>query len=78
MRAAADEAATKLTEAEVASETAADTLAAASEAQDTARQELEEIRGRMRAVDAAAAEISGRLGLAGGCRACRGRRGQAA
>src|SRR6185312_6703149 len=55
---------------ELASETAADTLAAATEAQDTARQELEEIRHRMRAVDAAAAEISGRLGrLAGAARA---------
>jgi chromosome segregation protein len=70
VRAAADEAAAKLAAAELASETAADTLTAATEAQETARQELEEIRGRMRAVDAAAAEISGRLGrLAGAARA---------
>ena len=70
VRAAADEAAAKLAEAELAEETAAETLAAATEAQESARQQLEEIRGRMRAVDAAAAEISGRLGrLAGAARA---------
>ncbi|HXT92051.1 MAG TPA: AAA family ATPase, partial [Trebonia sp.] len=70
VRAAADEAVAKLAAAEVASEAAADSLAAATETQENARQELEEIRGRMRAVDAAAAEISGRLGrLAGAARA---------
>ena len=70
VRAAADEAASKLEAAELASETAADTLAAATEALEAARQELEETRGQMRAVDAAAAEISGRLGrLAGAARA---------
>ncbi len=70
VRAAADEAAAKLEAAELASETAADILAAATEAQEAARQELEETRGQMRAVDAAAAEISGRLGrLAGAARA---------
>ena len=70
VRAAADEAAAKFAAAELASEAAADTLATATEAQETARQELEEFRGRMRAVDAAAAEISGRLGrLAGAARA---------
>jgi chromosome segregation protein len=70
VRAAAGEAAAKLAAAELASETAADTLAAAAEAQESARQELEEIRGQLRAVDAAAAEISGRLGrLAGAARA---------
>ncbi|HEY1669277.1 MAG TPA: AAA family ATPase, partial [Trebonia sp.] len=70
VRAAADEAAAKLAAAELASDTAAETLAAATEAQEAARQELEETRGRMRAVDAAAAEISGRLGrLAGAARA---------
>jgi chromosome segregation protein len=70
VRAAADEAAGKLTQAELAEEAAADALAAATEAQEAARQEMEEIRGRLRAVDAAAAEISGRLGrLAGASRA---------
>ena len=49
VRAAADEAVAKLAAAEVASEAAADSLAAATEAQESARQELEEIRGRMRA-----------------------------
>ncbi|HEY6491839.1 MAG TPA: AAA family ATPase, partial [Trebonia sp.] len=59
-----------LATAELASEATADALAAATEAQETARQELEEIRGQLRAVDAAAAEISGRLGrLAGAARA---------
>jgi chromosome segregation protein len=70
VRAAADEAAVRLAEAEQASEAAAEALAEATEAAEAARQELEEIRGRMRAVDAAAAEISGRLGrLAGASRA---------
>jgi chromosome segregation protein len=70
VRAAADEAAGRLAEAEVAEAAAADALAAATEAQEVARQRMEEIRGRMRAVDAAAAEISGRLGrLAGAARA---------
>ncbi len=70
VRAAADEAAARLAEAELAEETVAETLAVATEAQEAARQQLEEIRGRMRAVDAAAAEISGRLGrLAGAARA---------
>jgi chromosome segregation protein len=68
VRAAADEAAAKFTAAELASEAAAEALATATEAQETARQELEEIRGRMRAVDAAAAEISGRLGRLAGPR----------
>ncbi|HEY3881631.1 MAG TPA: chromosome segregation protein SMC [Trebonia sp.] len=70
VRAAADDAATRLSAAELAGEAAADALAAATEAAESSRQELEEIRGRMRAVDAAAAEISGRLGrLAGAARA---------
>ena len=70
VRAAADEAAARLAEAELAEAAAADALAVATEAQEAARQQLEEIRGRMRAVDAAAAEISGRLGrLAGAARA---------
>ncbi len=70
VRAAADDAAAKLAAAEMASEAAAETLAEATEAQDEARQVLEEIRGRLRAADAATAEISGRLGrLAGAARA---------
>jgi len=70
VRAAADDAAAKLAAAETASEATAETLAEATEAQDEARQVLEEIRGRLRAADAATAEISGRLGrLAGAARA---------
>ena len=70
VRAAADDAAAKLAAAELASEAAAEALAEASEATDEARQVLEEIRGRLRAADAATAEISGRLGrLAGAARA---------
>jgi chromosome segregation protein len=70
VRAAADDAAAKLAAAELASEAAAETLAEATEATDEARQVLEEIRGRLRAADAATAEISGRLGrLAGAARA---------
>jgi chromosome segregation protein len=70
VRAAADDADAKLAAAETASEAAAETLAEATEATDEARQVLEEIRGRLRAADAATAEISGRLGrLAGAARA---------
>jgi chromosome segregation protein len=70
VRAAADEAAALLAAVETGSEAAADELAEAAEAQEAARQVLEEIRLRMQAVDAAAAEISGRLGrLAGAARA---------
>jgi len=70
VRAAADDAAARLAAAETASEAAAETLAEATEATDEARQVLEEIRGRLRAADAATAEISGRLGrLAGAARA---------
>ena len=70
VRAAADDAAAKLAAAEMASEAAAETLAEATEVTDEARQVLEEIRGRLRAADAATAEISGRLGrLAGAARA---------
>ncbi|HLH83520.1 MAG TPA: AAA family ATPase [Trebonia sp.] len=70
VRAAADEAAARLSAAELASEAAAEALAEAVEAQEAARQVLEETRSRMQAADAAAAEISGRLGrLAGAARA---------
>ena len=66
VRAAASEAATRLTAAELADEAAAEALAEASEAQEAARVALEETRGLMQAADAAAAEISGRLGRLGG------------
>ena len=70
VRAAADEAAARLAAAELACEAAAESLTDAQEAQEAARQVLEETRGRMQAADAAAAEISGRLGrLAGASRA---------
>ncbi|HEX6452802.1 MAG TPA: AAA family ATPase [Trebonia sp.] len=70
VRSAADEAAAKLAAAELGSDEAADLLAEAIEAQESTRQVLEEIRGRRQAADAAAAEISGRLGrLAGAARA---------
>ena len=70
VRAAADEAAARLTAAELACEAAAESLTDAQDAQEAARQVLEETRGRMQAADAAAAEISGRLGrLAGAARA---------
>jgi len=66
VRAAAAEAAARLTAAEHAEEAAAEALAEASEAQEAARAALEETRGLMQAADAAAAEISGRLGRLGG------------
>jgi chromosome segregation protein len=70
VRAACDEAAARLAAAQAREEVAAEALALASEAQDAARQSLEETRGQMQAADAAAAEISGRLGrLAGAARA---------
>jgi len=70
VRAAADEAAARLTAAELACEAAAEALTEAQDAQEAARQVLEETRGRMQAADAATAEISGRLGrLAGAARA---------
>jgi chromosome segregation protein len=70
VRSAADEAAAKLTEAELRAEEAAELLAEATEAQEAARAALDELRGRRQAADAAAAEISGRLGrLAGAARA---------
>jgi chromosome segregation protein len=66
VRAAAGEAAARLTAAELAEEGAAEALAEATEAQEAARVILEETRGQMQAADAAAAEISGRLGRLGG------------
>src|SRR5215472_9105043 len=70
VRAAAGEAAARLTSAELAEQGATEELAEANEAQEAARVTLEETRGQMQAADAAAAEISGRLGrLAGAARA---------
>ncbi len=70
VRAACDEAASRLGLAEAREEAATEALALAQEAQDAARQSLEETRGLMQAADAAAAEISGRLGrFAGAARA---------
>jgi chromosome segregation protein len=66
VRAAAGEAAARLTAAELTEEAAAEALAEASEAQEAARVALEETRGLMQAADAATAEISGRLGRLGG------------
>ncbi len=70
VRAAADDAAARLAAADTACEATAEALTEAQDAQEAARQVLEETRGRMQAADAAAAEISGRLGrLAGAARA---------
>ena len=66
VRAAAGEAAARLTAAEQTAEAAAEALAEAAEKQEAARVALEETRGQMQAADAAAAEISGRLGRLGG------------
>ena len=72
MRAAAGEAAAGLAEAERRCEAAARQLAAAVQAEDTARQSAAEALARRQEADAAAAEISGRLGrLAGAARAAR-------
>jgi chromosome segregation protein len=72
VRAAADEAAARLAEAESRCAEAAARLAEATEAEEQAARVLEETRSRVHAADAAAAEISGRLGrLAGAARAAR-------
>jgi chromosome segregation protein len=72
MRAAAGEAAAGLAEAERRCEAAARQLAAAVQAEETARQSAAEALTRRQEADAAAAEISGRLGrLAGAARAAR-------
>jgi chromosome segregation protein len=72
LRAAADEAAAGLAAAEWACEAAAADLAAAAEAEDAARQAVAETLTRRHEADAAAAELSGRLGrLAGAARAAR-------
>jgi len=66
VRAAADEAAARLAEAEQRCEEAGQLLIAATEAEDAARRAVDETLARMQAADAAAAEISGRLGRLGG------------
>ncbi|HEY0998545.1 MAG TPA: chromosome segregation protein SMC, partial [Streptosporangiaceae bacterium] len=72
MRAAADEAAAGLAEAELRCDEAARQLAVAAEAEEDARQAVAQAQARRYEVDAAAAEVSGRLGrLAGAARAAR-------
>jgi len=70
LRAAADEAAAGLAEAEQRCDEAARELAVAAQAEEAARQSVAETLARRHEADAAAAEISGRLGrLAGAARA---------
>ena len=72
LRAAADEAAAGLAEAEQRCDEAARELAVAAQAEEAARQSVAETLARRHEADAAAAEISGRLGrLAGAARAAR-------
>jgi len=72
LRAAAEEAAAGLAEAERRCDEAAGQLAAATDAEEAARQSVAETLARRQEADAAAAEISGRLGrLAGAARAAR-------
>ncbi len=79
LRAAAQQAADQLAEAEVAAGRAERELAEAIEDEDNARQALMRIQAGMAEVDAAAAEISGRLGtLAGAARAAQDEAGRLA
>ena len=72
MRAAADEAAAGLAEAELRCDEAARQLAVAADAEEDARQSVAQTLARRHEADAAAAEISGRLRqLAGAARAAR-------
>jgi chromosome segregation protein len=72
LRAAADEAAAGLGDAQRRCEEAARQLAEAVRAEETARQSVAETLARRQRADAAAAEVSGRLGrLAGAARAAR-------
>jgi len=72
LRAAADEAAAGLAEAEQRCDEAAGQLAVAAEAEEAARRAVAQTLARRHEADAAAAEISGRLGrLAGAARAAR-------
>ncbi len=77
LRAAADEAAAGLAAAEWACDAAAQDLATAAEAEEAARQAVAETLTRRHEADAAAAEISGRLGwLAGAARAAQDEAGR--
>ncbi len=70
VRAAADDAATGLEEAQRRCEDSAERLAVAVSSEEAARRAVEEARAQMRQADTAAAEISGWLGrLAGAARA---------
>jgi chromosome segregation protein len=76
-RAAADEAAAGLAEAERRCEAAGAQLAAAVQAEEAARQSVADALARRQQADAAAAEMSGRLGgLAGAARAARDEAGR--
>jgi len=77
LRAAAQQAARQLADAEVAAQRAERNLAEATEEEDQARQGLAEAQAALAEVDAAAAEISGRLGaLAGAARAAQDEAGR--
>ncbi len=77
LRAAAQQAARQLADAEVAAQRAERNLAEAAEEEDQARQGLAEAQAALAQVDAAAAEISGRLGaLAGAARAAQDEAGR--
>ena len=79
LRAAAQQAAEQLAEAEVAAQRAERRLAEAIEDEDNAKQALAQAQVATAAVDAAAAEISGRLGtLAGAARAAQDEAGRLA
>jgi len=79
LRAAAEEAAGRLDEAERRCQRAERELADASEDEDAARQVLAEALARLQEVDAAAAETSGRLGtLAGAAKAAQDEAGRLA
>ena len=79
LRAAGDEAAGRLGEAERRCQRAERELADAAEDEDAARQVLAEALARLREVDAAAAETSGRLGtLAGAAKAAQDEAGRLA
>jgi chromosome segregation protein len=77
LRAAADEAAAGLAEAERRCDDAAQQLAGALQAEETARQSVAATLARRQEADAAAAEFSGRLGrLAGAARAAQNEAGR--
>jgi chromosome segregation protein len=79
LRAAAQQAASQLADAELAAQRAERELTDATEEEDRARELLAEAQGAMHEVDAAAAEISGRLGaLAGAARAAQDEAGRLA